>query len=80
MKKQSDRGKVTHARTVGQTPKRWSVKGILADSAEEWNVSPRTLLVIWALPGVVALAGVIMALISKDLYKWFVSEDGFAGG
>jgi len=56
----------------------WAVRKFLADGADAWNVSPKMIAVLCAVPFIVALTGVVAALISKDLYKWFTREDGFA--
>lgn len=51
---------------------------ILADAANAWTVSQRTILAMWAVPFLIALAGVVSGLISKEAYKWFTGEDRFA--
>jgi hypothetical protein len=56
----------------------WSFKRLLADGARDWNFSPTFILVLWSIPVCIAAAGVLMALTSKDLYKWFTAEDRFA--
>lgn len=46
--------------------------------AAAWRVSPWIMGVIVLIPFGIALAGVLAALVGKDAYKWFTSEDGFA--
>jgi hypothetical protein len=55
-----------------------SARKIYADGARAWRISPNTLTIILAIPFLIALTGVIAALIGKDAYKWFTQEDGFA--
>jgi len=55
-----------------------SVKKLLADGADAWKVSQKTLIALAAVPFIVALAGIAAALASKEVYKWFTQEDGFA--
>lgn len=47
-------------------------------SAREWRLTPRMIMLITAIPFVVAFMGAGMALLGKDAYKWFTTEDGFA--
>jgi hypothetical protein len=56
----------------------WAAKKFLTDGANAWNVSPKMIAALWAVPFIVALTGVLAGLINKDLYKWFTREDGFA--
>lgn len=56
----------------------WLVNKFITDAAKAWNLSPKWIIVICAIPFVIALTGVITALIGKDTYKWFTQEDGFA--
>lgn len=67
-----------YAQQVPIPSARWSLKKLLAAGAEEWRVSPAVIIAMWALPFMVAVAGVGTGLISKDLYKWFTGEDRFA--
>ena len=53
-------------------------KGFLTESARVWDLSINKILVIEALPFVIAAAGVVAALLGKDAYKWFTQEDSFA--
>jgi hypothetical protein len=46
--------------------------------ARAWRVSPWVMGVIVLIPFGVALTGALTALLGKDAYKWFTSEDGFA--
>lgn len=55
-----------------------AVKRFLADAAYDWNLSPKMVVMIMILPFIVAFIGASTALIGKDAYKWFVTEDGFA--
>lgn len=50
----------------------------VADGAREWRLTPRMIVLITAIPFVVAFMGAGSALLGKDAYKWFTSEDGFA--
>ena len=44
--------------------------------ALEWGISTRWATVIWVMPFVVALSGVLAALGGKDVYRWYTTEDG----
>ncbi|NUQ65493.1 MAG: hypothetical protein HUU20_23745 [Pirellulales bacterium] len=52
--------------------------GFLAGAERDWNVSRTTLLVILAVPWLVAFSGVAAALAGKSSYKLLTQEDGIA--
>ncbi len=58
--------------------KPWSLTSLLDDGAKIWNNSWLSLILICSVPFIVALTGIITALIGKDAYKWFTGEDRFA--
>ncbi|MBI5031577.1 MAG: hypothetical protein HZB51_13700 [Chloroflexi bacterium] len=70
----------TEITTMRHLSSTWNgrIKGLLLDAASAWRISLRMILVIWAVPVAVALAGVVAALISKDLYKLLSDEDRVA--
>lgn len=47
-------------------------------AASDWGQAPSVALVLVILPVIIAATGVAAGVISKDLYKWFTGEDGFA--
>jgi hypothetical protein len=64
-------------KTVSELP-RGFFKQLLAESAEEWKLSPRLVSLIALAPIFIALAGVITALIGGKIYHFFTGEDRFA--
>lgn len=46
--------------------------------ALDWNLSRRAVLWLAGAPFLIAAAGVLAALVGKDVYKWFTGEDRFA--
>jgi hypothetical protein len=64
---------------AGSAPKvvQW-IQLFIENSAADWNWSPLTVVVIGLLPLVIALGGVVMAVVGKSIFKWFAQEDGFA--
>ena len=54
------------------------VKKLIADAAQEWDLSQKMILAIVCLPSILVLSGAVAALMGKDAYKWFTGEDGFA--
>lgn len=54
------------------------LKQILADSAQEWNLSPGAIIVLLSAPLWVALSGVLAAALGDKVYRWFTGEDRFA--
>lgn len=53
------------------------VKDFISDSTRAWDLSPRMILLLEILPFVIALSGVVAALLGKSAYKWYTREDGF---
>lgn len=51
---------------------------LLADGSAAWNISPRSLIAILAVPPTIAFAGAASALGGKEVYKWVIQEDGLA--
>jgi hypothetical protein len=60
----------------------WSIKNtlnsLLTDSARAWNTSSAKVIVLWTLPVIFCLMGVVAALMGKNAYKAFTTEDGIA--
>lgn len=54
------------------------VRRYVREGARAWRLSPRMMVAILAIPFVVAGLGAMTALLGKETYKWFTSEDGFA--
>lgn len=54
------------------------LRNYVAESAREWHLSQRMIVLMTAIPFVVAFMGAGSALLGKDAYKWFTTEDGFA--
>src|SRR3989337_1463479 len=52
------------------------IRRILADAANAWRLSQRAIVAIVILPFVIALSGVIAAILGKGVYKWYIQEDG----
>jgi hypothetical protein len=55
----------------------WSIRRLLKQSADDWGVSERTILLICSMPVVITVIAAICALIGKDAYKWWTGEDQF---
>lgn len=53
-------------------------KQLLAESAEEWKLSPRLVSLIALAPIFIALAGATTAMIGGKIYHFFTGEDRFA--
>lgn len=53
-------------------------KEYVRQGAAFWGISPRTMVAILAMPFIIAGMGATSALLGKEAYKWFTSEDGFA--
>ncbi|MGQ0656991.1 MAG: hypothetical protein ACT4NU_02680 [Chromatiales bacterium] len=69
----------TARQDFGSETSRWSIHTLLIEGARAWSVSPRMVVVISLIvPAVVALAGVVTALMGKATYKRFTGEDGVA--
>ena len=51
---------------------------ILADAADSWNVSRRTIVLMLSIPVIIVASAVVTGLMGKETYKWFTGEDGFA--
>jgi len=66
-------GNQVNGRTIGQR-----IRQILADSAVEWKISERALKGILVVPFLIALSGVVAALMGKEAYKMFTGEDKIA--
>lgn len=49
-----------------------------AESAQAWNLPPRSVAMICLVPLFVALSGVVAALFGESTYKWLTGEDKFA--
>ena len=65
--------------SYGGEKEQWSVIGnVLHEGARAWNISKNRLLLIWLIPIVIALGGVVTALLGKEAYKWYTGEDRFA--
>lgn len=54
------------------------IKQFLSEAAEDWSLSKGTVAIICVLPLFIAFFGAFTALMGKDTYKWFVSEDATA--
>lgn len=50
----------------------------LSRSAGEWQISPRQMLLIWSIPVVAILLGVVAVGMGKKAYKIYTMEDGIA--
>lgn len=53
------------------------LKKLLHQGAQAWGFSPGALLAIWLIPVAIILGGVATALLGKEAYKWYTSEDQF---
>nr|NIS24911.1 hypothetical protein [candidate division KSB1 bacterium] len=56
----------------------WWLKGLLIDGANAWNISQSTMMLIFSVPFLVLMTGVIFGLFGKAAYKMFTSEDMIA--
>jgi hypothetical protein len=63
--------------TAGESTRRPS-GNFLAESAQAWNLASRSVAVICLAPLLVALSGVVAALLGEGTYKWLTGEDKFA--
>lgn len=54
------------------------IKEFLSEAVEDWHLSQRTVAIICVLPLFIAFFGAFTALLGKDAYKLFVSEDAVA--
>ncbi len=50
----------------------------IASGAASWSIRPRTLVAMWTVPIWLVLGAMIAALVGKEAYLWYASEDGFA--
>jgi hypothetical protein len=48
------------------------------EEARAWGVTHKVMGIILVMPFVIAIMGVLTALMGKDAYKWLTREDGFA--
>ncbi|MFQ5603859.1 MAG: hypothetical protein ACE5HS_11370 [bacterium] len=73
---------LTTTKTKGESTKsnsiRMTLNGLLQEGARAWNISQTSLLLLCAVPFIIAFTGFATALIGKDAYKWFTGEDRFA--
>lgn len=51
---------------------------LLAESAREWRLDPRFVLLIFLAPILLMCSGVAAALLGDEVYKWLTGEDRFA--
>jgi hypothetical protein len=54
------------------------IRSFLFAEADDWRVSPRTLVVIMLIPVIILATGVVAAWLGKSAYKQLVEEDGIA--
>jgi hypothetical protein len=54
------------------------VRAVVDAGARSWSVRPRTLVAMWTLPIWLVLGAMVAALLGKEAYLWYASEDGFA--
>jgi len=66
-------GTQPRGQTIGQR-----IHQILADGAADWGISERALKLILMVPCLIALSGVVAALMGKDAYKMLTGEDKIA--
>lgn len=59
-------------------PTAFSLGELWQRGARDWRLPPRAVLLLLLVPFLVAAAGVVAALLGKDVYKWFTGEDRFA--
>lgn len=55
-----------------------SASKLVKDAARAWNSSRATVVALMSAPFLVAMCGVVTALMGKETYKWFTGEDGVA--
>ena len=55
----------------------WIAAKFLEQGSRIWKLPRRIMWGMYAMPFVVALSGVVGALLGKEAYKWFTEEDGF---
>ncbi len=53
------------------------VQDFISESTHAWDLSPRMIILLEILPFLIALSGVVAALLGKSAYKWYTQEDGF---
>jgi hypothetical protein len=51
------------------------IKEIVSDCADAWRLPQNAILAILTAPFIIALTGLIAALIGKGVYKWLIHED-----
>ncbi|MCG8608551.1 hypothetical protein MJD09_26630 [bacterium] len=79
----SDVATLASERKRGRSPDRAPEKSgspirtLLKQSAEDWGVSEKVILLICSMPVVFTAIAVVCALIGKDAYKWWTGEDQF---
>jgi hypothetical protein len=54
------------------------IKSLLEDSAREWNLSQKTIILMLLVPVIIGLIGASTALFGKSAYKMFTGEDKIA--
>jgi len=52
------------------------VQDFVSDSTRAWDLSPGMIILLEILPFMIALSGVVAALLGKNVYVWYTREDG----